>query len=76
MIAALFYSPMTISFAMELWLVLPLCAAVGLTYKAIRVERLSSLPRELIRLAVFMAAGLVLLCLALWAIHTYWPSGS
>jgi len=76
MIATIFYHPMTISFAMELWLVLPLCAAVGLAYKAVRVHRLSSLPRELLRLMGYMAVGLVLLSLALWAIHTYWPSGS
>ena len=75
MIAALFTHPLTVSFAAELWLVLPLCAAVGLAYKAIRVERLASLPREFLRLMGFMAMGLVLLCLVLWTIHTYWPSG-
>jgi hypothetical protein len=74
MIAALFFTPITISSSLELWLVLPLCAAVGLIYKTIRVERMALLPMEFIRLTAYMIAGLTLLCAALWAIHTYWPS--
>ena len=73
MIAALFYNPVTVSFHSELLLLLPLCAAVGLIYKTIRVERLSQLPREYVKLLAYMAFGLVALCLLLWVTHTYWP---
>ena len=76
MIASLFYNPVTINSGLELWLVLPLCAVVGLVYKAVRVENLRSLPMEFLRLMVYMAVGLTTLCLVLWLIHTYWPSGN
>jgi len=72
-IAALFYNPITVSFNSELWLLLPLCAAVGLIYKAIRVEYLSQLLIEYVKLLAYMAFGLVALCVLLWATHTYWP---
>ncbi len=69
----IFHHPLTISFDMELWLVLPLLLAVGLVYKTLRVRRPADLPREMVFLAVYMAGGLVLLCLALWMAHEYWP---
>jgi len=72
-IAALFYNPVTVSFHSELLLLLPLCAAVGLIYKTIRVERLNQLIREYIKLLAYMAFGLVALCVLLWVTHTYWP---
>ena len=70
---ALFYNPMTLGFHSELWLVLPLCAAVGLVYKTIRVHDLRHLPRDVLVLMVYMVAGLVFLAMALWGIHEYWP---
>ena len=73
MIAAFFHNPITMSSNSELLLLLPLCAAVGLIYKTIRVEYLSQLPREYVKLLAYMAFGLVALCVLLWAIHTYWP---
>ena len=73
MIATLFYNPITVSFNSELLMLLPLCAAVGLIYKTIRVERLSQLPIEYVKLLAYMAFGLVALCAILWAVHTYWP---
>lgn len=73
MIAALFYNPITLSSDSELWLLLPLCAAVGLVYKTIRVEHLSHLLKEFLLLMLYMAFGLVALCTLLWVIHTYWP---
>lgn len=62
MIAALFYNPITLGWNMEMWLVLPLCAAVGLVYKAVRVEHISELPWEYLKLLIYMACGLFTLC--------------
>jgi len=72
-IATLFYNPITLNSNSELWLLLPLCAAVGLAYKAIRVEHLSQLLKEFLLLLVYMGFGLVALCTLLWVIYTYWP---
>ena len=73
MIATLFYNPITVSFNSELLMLLPLCAAVGLIYKTLRIEYLSQLPREYVKLLAYMAFGLVALCFILWVIYTYWP---
>ena len=73
MISLIFYNPITVSFNSELLMLLPLCAAVGLIYKTIRVERLSQLLREYVKLLAYMAFGLVALCVLLWVTHTYWP---
>ena len=70
---ALFVNPVTITFHTELWLLLPLCAAVAVVYKTIRCEELGRLPRDLAALMAYMAAGLVGLCASLWLIHEYWP---
>lgn len=73
MIATLFYNPITLGSNSELWLLLPLCAVVGLVYKTIRVEHLSHLPKEFLQILLYMAFGLVTLCTGLWVIHTFWP---
>ena len=73
MIATLFFNPLTISSGLELWLLLPLCAAVGLVYKTVRTEQIDKLPSQFLRLMGLMFGGLVLLCLAMWLIHTYFP---
>jgi len=70
---ALFYNPMTLGFYSELWLVFPLCAAVGLVYKTIRIHDLRRLPREILVLLIYMVVGLSVLATALWGIHEYWP---
>lgn len=72
MIAALFTHPMHLTFDGQLWLLLPLCAAVGVIYKTIRIDDLRRLPREIIALMVYMVVGLVALCLGLWVIQEYW----
>ena len=69
----LFYNPITLSFYHELWLLLPLCAAVGIVYKTIRVTHLGHLARQVLFLMAYMLAGLVILAVALWLIHEYWP---
>ena len=70
---AIFQQPVALSFDAELWLLLPLCAAVGLVYKTIRIDDLRRLPREIAFLMAYMVVGLVTLCLGLWLIQAYWP---
>ncbi|MCD6304553.1 MAG: hypothetical protein J7M21_06290 [Planctomycetes bacterium] len=72
-IAAIFTSPMNLSFEAELWLLLPLLAAVGLVYKTIRIDDLRRLPREVAFLMGYMIVGLLALCVWLWLIQEYWP---
>ncbi|MCP4375436.1 MAG: hypothetical protein GY794_04590 [bacterium] len=73
MIAQLFVNPQTIPFDMILWLLLPLCAAVAIIYKTIRISDLRQLPKQAGILIIFMLAGLVALGAGLWVIHEYWP---
>ncbi|MBL7133113.1 MAG: hypothetical protein ISS78_03360 [Phycisphaerae bacterium] len=73
MIAALFVNPIAIPFKYQLWLMLPLCAAVATVYKTIRTTNVRRLHIEILALLAYMVAGLVALGTALWAIHTYWP---
>lgn len=70
---SVFTNPITLSFDSELWLLLPLCAAVAIVYKAIRIDRVRNLPREILSSMGYMAGGLILLCVVLWLIHEYWP---
>ncbi len=70
---SLFTHPMTLSSDTVMWLVLPLALSVALIYKAIRVRRVSELPRQVAILMVQMVGGLLALGLALWAVATYWP---
>ena len=69
----LFYHPVPLSFDSELWLVLPLCAAVGIVYKAIRVDDVRRLPREILSLMAYMVVGLIALGVVMWAVQKYWP---
>lgn len=69
----IFTNPLTLSFNSELMFLLPLCAAVAIIYKTIRVDDLRYLAREIVSLVAYMVAGLVVLCIGLWLIHTYWP---
>lgn len=73
MIATLFYHPLPLSFSTYLWLLVPLCAAVAIVYKAVRVRDVRTLPREVGVLIVYMVAGLAILCALLWLISEYWP---
>ena len=56
-----------------LWLVLPLCASVAITYKTVRTKNLRRLPLEILGLIAYMIVGLIGLAAALWTIHTFWP---
>ena len=69
----LFKTPMLLGFDSLLWLLLPLCAAVAVTYKTVRTRDMKRLPRQIALLLAYMAGGLVALGLGLWLLHTYWP---
>jgi hypothetical protein len=71
--AALVVHPLPISFALQLWLVIPLCLAVAVIYKTIRVNDLRSLPLQIVLLGGYMLGGLTALALVLWLISAYWP---
>ena len=73
MIATLFYSPLPLSADGQLWLILPLCAAVGIVYKTLRTDRLRRLPSQVLALMGYMVAGLIGLGIVLWALREYWP---
>jgi hypothetical protein len=68
----IFLNPMVLGFNTELWLLLPLCAAVAIVYKTIRVDDLRHLAREIVALIAYMVVGLVALSVVLWLIHEYW----
>ena len=72
-ILALFDKPMTLHFYSLLWLLMPLCVVVAIVYKTIRTQYLAQLPMAITRLVVYMAVGLVVLGMTLWALHEYWP---
>jgi hypothetical protein len=55
----------------SLWLVLPLCAAAGVVYKAIRVRNLRQLPLQVLGLWAYMLVGLLILCVALYLLQRY-----
>ena len=73
MIAQLFVNPQVIPFDMTLVLLFPLCAAVAIVYKTIRVSSLSRLPKQAGVLIIYMLGGLFALGASLWAIHEFMP---
>ena len=72
-LATLFYHPIVLPKALELWLLLPLCAVVAVIYKAVRIEHVRRLPREALVTFLYMIGGLVGLGLVLWLLTDYWP---
>ena len=68
----LFYNPMTLDFYRLLWLLLPLCAFVAITYKTIRVENLRRLPLEILLLCVYLVLGLSGLGVGLYIVQRLW----
>lgn len=73
MIAMIFINPITIPFKHQVWLLLPLCAAVATVYKTIRTTNVRRLHIEILALLGYMVGGLLALGVVLWAIHTYCP---
>ncbi len=70
---SLFHKPILLSFDSELWLLLPLCFAVALVYKTIRIGELRRLPREMAFVMAYIVVGLIALCVGLWLVQEYWP---
>ncbi len=73
MLATLFINPLIMSKSVELWMIFPLCAAVAIVYKAVRINDISRFPRQVLTLIALMYGGLVLLGAALWLIQDFWP---
>jgi len=70
---ALFTHPILIRHDQYLWFLLPLCAAVAITYKTIRTKNLRRLPLEVLVLMGYMTIGLTALGGALWLFQEYYP---
>jgi hypothetical protein len=70
-LCALFYNPITLPMDKVLWLLLPLCASVALTYKTLRAKSLRRLPLQAVGLYAYMIVGLVALAVVLWLIRNY-----
>lgn len=65
----LFLNPMTIPTSLVLWLILPLCLAVAVVYKTVRIGDVRQLPRQIAALVAYMIGGLVVLATVLWLIQ-------
>lgn len=72
-LATVFYNPITLPAMAQLWLILPLCAIVALTYKTVRTNDIRRLWSQVLILIGFMYAGLVSLGIVLWLVQDYWP---
>jgi hypothetical protein len=64
----LFYHPLTVPTDLHLWLLLPLCAAVAIVYKAVRTQHVRRLALDSAVLLAYMVVGLLALGVALWAV--------
>lgn len=60
---------MIIPDGLVLWLILPLCLAVAIVYKTVRINDIRELPRQIATLMIYMVGGLVLLGAGLWLIQ-------
>ncbi len=69
----LFVNPVLLMPTSQLWLMLPLFAAVAIIHKTMRTMDISKLWKEVLVLVAYMAAGTVVLAFALWFVVTYWP---
>jgi len=55
----------------SLFLVLPLCAVVGVVYKTIRTRELRRLPLQILWLWAYLVAGLIALGIGFWVLVQY-----
>ena len=55
----------------HIWLVLPLCAALAVVYKTIRVKHLKDLPLAILGLWAYLLVGLVILGLSFYLLLEY-----
>ena len=68
----LFYHPMVLNFQELLWILLPLCILVAISYKAVRTENLRRLPLEILQLSLYLIAGIIGLGVGLYVIQRIW----
>jgi len=71
MIAAWFVHPLVLPSWTLLMMLLPLCLAVAIIYKAVRVVEVRRLGLEVLTLFLYMLAGLAVLMLVGYAIVAY-----
>ena len=67
----LFTHPVQWPSGLLLWLVLPLCAAVAIVYKTVRVRNLRRLPLQVVAVLAYMVVGMAVLAVVLWLIQEY-----
>ena len=67
----IFTHPMALKSTSLLWLVIPLCASVAITYKTIRTNNLRQLPLEVLMLVIYMVVGLAALCAGLYLLFSW-----
>lgn len=72
MMATLFYHPMEMSTWSLVVLLPPLCLAIALVYKTVRVQSLRTLWWQALKSFLQIMFGLALLGAALWLIVEYW----
>ncbi|MCK4625426.1 MAG: hypothetical protein KAV00_08960 [Phycisphaerae bacterium] len=55
----------------HIWLVLPLCMALAVVYKTVRVKHLRKLPLQILGLWAYIFVGLTTLAIAFWLLVEY-----
>ena len=68
-LATLFVNPLDISSTSMVFMMIPLCMAVAIVYKTIRVDHIRQGPLQILLLMAYMASGLTALGAALWIIQ-------
>jgi len=68
LVLALFTTPLDMSGAGRMLLMLPLCLCVAIVYKAIRTERVEDIPKAVLQLWITILGGMCAVGLGLWAL--------
>lgn len=69
MIATLFYNSAQIPWRAAMWFVIPLCLAVTIVYKTVRIDDLRKLPIQSVMLMGYLLICLLALGVVLWLIQ-------
>ena len=70
MISTLFYNSSQVPSNAGMWFVIPLCLAVTIVYKTIRIKDLRKLPIQSVMLFGYLIGCLLVLGVGLWLIQT------
>ncbi len=68
-LAQLFIAPISLSGFQKVLLVLPLCLAISIVYKATRLERVKDMPVAVLGLWATIVVGMYAVGMGLWAVH-------